>query len=54
VAADLKLSPTTVKTYRDRAFERLGIHHRHQLFALALDEVAQSTPRRTDAAGDRR
>jgi DNA-binding CsgD family transcriptional regulator len=54
VAADLGISPTTVKTYRDRAFERLGIHHRHQLFALALDEVAQSTPRRTDAAGDRR
>lgn len=36
IAADLRLSPATVKTYRDRAFERLGIHHRHELFALAL------------------
>jgi DNA-binding CsgD family transcriptional regulator len=39
VAADLGLSPTTVKTYRDRAFERLSIHHRHELFALALRDV---------------
>jgi DNA-binding CsgD family transcriptional regulator len=36
IAADLGLSPVTVKTYRDRAFERLGIHHRSELFALAL------------------
>lgn len=36
IAADLGLSPATVKTYRDRAFERLGIHQRHELFALAL------------------
>ncbi|HMN80995.1 MAG TPA: LuxR C-terminal-related transcriptional regulator [Burkholderiaceae bacterium] len=36
IAADLGLSAATVKTYRDRAFERLGIHHRNELFALAL------------------
>ena len=30
------MPPATVKTYRDRAFERLGIHQRHELFALAL------------------
>ncbi|MDM0026081.1 helix-turn-helix transcriptional regulator [Variovorax saccharolyticus] len=36
VAADLGLSAGTVKTYRDRAFERLGIHHRNELFAMAL------------------
>lgn len=36
IAADLGLSATTVKTYRDRAFERLGIHHRNELFALVL------------------
>jgi len=36
VGADLGLRTTTVKTYRDRAFERLGIHHRSELFALAL------------------
>ncbi|MFM2056500.1 MAG: hypothetical protein RLY71_885 [Pseudomonadota bacterium] len=36
IAADLSLSPATVKTYRDRAFRRLGIHHRNELFALAF------------------
>lgn len=34
IAADLELSAATVKTYRNRAFARLDIHHRHQLFAL--------------------
>lgn len=37
VAADLGLSPRTVKTYRDRAFERLGIRYRHELFAMVLN-----------------
>lgn len=37
IAADLGLSAATAKTYRNRAFERLGIHHRNELFALALD-----------------
>lgn len=36
IGADLALSAATVKTYRNRAFERLGIHHRNELFALAL------------------
>lgn len=36
IGVDLQLSATTVKTYRNRAFERLGIHHRNELFALAL------------------
>lgn len=36
VAADLGVSVTTVRTYRDRAFSRLGICHRSQLFALML------------------
>lgn len=36
VAVDLGISTGTVKTYRDRAFDRLGIHHRNELFALAL------------------
>lgn len=36
IAADLQLAPATVKTYRDRAFDRLGIRLRHELFALAL------------------
>lgn len=34
IAADLGVSAGTVKTYRDRAFDRLGIHHRNELFAL--------------------
>ena len=34
IAADLRISAGTVKTYRDRAFDRLGINHRNQLFAL--------------------
>lgn len=36
IAADLGLSPTSVKTYRARAFDRLGIHFRNELFALAM------------------
>lgn len=33
IAADLGLSVATVKTYRARAFERLGLHFRSELFA---------------------
>ncbi len=33
IAADLALSVATVKTYRARAFERLGLHFRSELFA---------------------
>lgn len=39
IAADLGLSAGTVKTYRDRAFDRLGIHQRHQLFALVAGHI---------------
>ena len=34
VAADLGLGLPTVRTYRSRAFGRLGIHFRNELFAL--------------------
>lgn len=34
IASDLGLSLPTVKTYRNRAFARLGIHFRNELFAL--------------------
>ncbi len=37
IANDLSLSLATVKTYRNRAFARLGIHFRSELFALALE-----------------
>ncbi len=36
IAADLGLSLPSVKTYRNRAFDRLGIHFRNELFALLL------------------
>jgi DNA-binding CsgD family transcriptional regulator len=36
VAADLGLGLPTVRTYRNRAFARLGIHFRNELFALLL------------------
>ena len=36
IAADLGLSLATVKTYRARAFERLGMHFKSELFATFL------------------
>lgn len=36
IAADLELALPTVKTYRQRAFARLGIHFRNELFARVL------------------
>jgi DNA-binding CsgD family transcriptional regulator len=36
IAVDLGVSLTTVKTYRNRAFDRLGIHFRNELFARVL------------------
>lgn len=36
IAADLGLGVPTVKTYRNRAFARLGIHFRNELFARVL------------------
>lgn len=40
IAADLGITAGTVKTYRNRAFERMGLHHRNELFAKALAEAA--------------
>ena len=34
VASELRLSVSTVQTYRARAYERLGIHFRSQLFGI--------------------
>jgi DNA-binding CsgD family transcriptional regulator len=36
IASDLGLTVPTVKTYRNRAFARLGIHFRNELFALVM------------------
>lgn len=40
IAADLELALPTVKTYRQRAFARLGIHFRNELFAQVLRVAA--------------
>lgn len=40
IAAELGLGVPTVKTYRSRAFARLGIHWRHQLSALLVTAQA--------------
>lgn len=40
IAADLGLTPATVRTYRDRAFDRLGIRSRHALFARVAGTAA--------------
>ena len=42
IAADLKLSVCTVKTYRARAFDRLNIHFKSELFALFVAPVGQA------------
>ena len=38
IARDLGLGVPTVKTYRNRAFARLGIHFRNELFAKVLGQ----------------
>lgn len=43
IAARLNVSATTVKTYRDRAFRRLGISHRNQLYGVCVTGVVQKT-----------
>ena len=43
IACQMALSVSTVKTYRNRAFDRLGIHFRNELFALML-ESSQRPP----------
>jgi len=34
IAQDMGISVASAKTYRARAFDRLGIHFRNQLFTL--------------------
>lgn len=40
IAADMGLSVATVKTYRARAFERLGLHFKSELFAAFMPAAA--------------
>lgn len=46
IAADLGLSVPTVKTYRNRAFARLGIHFRNELFARVMAPKDEALPQR--------
>jgi DNA-binding CsgD family transcriptional regulator len=46
IAADLGIGLPTVKTYRNRAFTRMGIHFRSELFALMLAQPGDPLPRR--------
>lgn len=43
IAVRLNLSAATVKTYRDRAFRRLGINHRNQLYGMCVEGVVQKS-----------
>lgn len=43
IAVRLNLSAATVKTYRDRAFRRLGINHRNQLYGVCVAGVVEKT-----------
>jgi len=45
IASDLGLGLPSVKTYRNRAFDRLGIHFRNELFALLLRAPAAPVTR---------
>ena len=36
IASDLGLKESTVKTYRNRAFDKMGIHFKSQLFSMFL------------------
>nr|WP_314562367.1 helix-turn-helix transcriptional regulator [uncultured Pseudomonas sp.] len=38
IAAQLGVKESTIKTYRNRAFDRFGIHFRSELFAMFLAE----------------
>ncbi|VWX63341.1 Transcriptional regulator, LuxR family [Burkholderiales bacterium 8X] len=44
IAEDLKLRPTTVATYRMRAYEKLGVASRQELFATVLRRRAANSP----------
>lgn len=43
IAARLNVSSSTVKTYRDRAFRRLGISHRNHLYGVCVTGVMQQS-----------
>jgi DNA-binding CsgD family transcriptional regulator len=42
IAADLDIRPTTVVTYRTRAYEKIGVRSRRELFARVLRRHGQS------------
>ncbi|MCP3720617.1 helix-turn-helix transcriptional regulator [Paraburkholderia sp. CNPSo 3281] len=42
IAEDLGISPTTVVTYRSRAYQKLGVSTRRELFAIILRQESSS------------
>ena len=53
IAGELGLKPTTVITYRSRAYEKLGISSRRELFSTLLrSRVTSSQWQRTEIPGD--
>lgn len=44
IAADLNIRPTTVITYRTRAYDKLGVSSRRELFATVLRQQNQQDP----------
>ncbi len=45
IAGDLGLKPTTVITYRTRAYEKLGVSTRRELFSVVLRDRGRPNPR---------
>lgn len=48
IAEDLKLRPTTVATYRMRAYEKLGVQSRQELFAAIMRQRSAAPMRGLD------
>jgi DNA-binding CsgD family transcriptional regulator len=48
IAADLGLSLATVKTYRTRAFERLNIRFKSELFAAFIHQASRQLGHQTN------
>jgi DNA-binding CsgD family transcriptional regulator len=52
IATDLAIRPTTVITYRTRAYEKLGVSSRRELFAVVLRKQAGTDAPASQERGD--
>lgn len=52
IAAAMQLSPSTVRTYLGRVFQRLGVHDRLELVLLVLRRSHTMASAADDIAGD--